>query len=587
MCGFVAIVGDQPRPELLAEMLAAIRDRGPDDDRFVVDDWFSLGVCRLSIVGGEFGAQPLTSADGTVTIAFNGEIYDFADQARRLGHTSGRRIDSEIQLLLGRYLREGPEIFGGLDGDFAVAVFDRRTDTCFLARDRWGVKPLYYAILPHGRAMVIGSDMRGIVSHPDLPLDWDDVTLIERRVLSFSARHRTPIRQIRQVRPGHYLELTCVRGVSAPLRVIERAQQKHDAPIIDASSLSRDADALIDRCDGAINAAVQRQTTHTDVEPVVVALSGGVDSTIVAAAARRADKRVVAVTIGNPNNLDPYYASRVAQELKIEHYVHEVRAEDVIRELPRIVHSLGGVAPAYTPYFLGQAVRTYAPDAKVLLCGEGADEMFAGYWIHVHPLRYVGRAQERLASLGRLDGLESTLLPEMLDAALCEDEEQTSQRMLAVLRNDQLTTGHLVPFDHATMAFGVECRVPFLDRSVADLVEQVPALARVVGTTSKPVLRLLLPLMFTASPQLWKDLLTRIPSGAPMATEDARNRLREILQRDLKDAPVTQSPLARLAGGIEELFWLGAFEVIFISRRGRIDGMGFADLLEGVRGAGQ
>ena len=577
MCGFVACTGRWD-PTVVESMLEAIRSRGPDEQRLVDGGWYSLGVARLAIVATTSGGQPVSTPDGSVTLAFNGELYDFREQVAARGE-GGPPITCEAGLLLDRYLTQGPAVFEQLDGDFAVAVFDSRTRTCHLARDRRGVKPLYYAVLPTG--LVAASEMRALVRHPAVPLDWDETTLTERRVLWFSAADRTLIRQIRQVPPGHRLE------VSAETRPVRIDVVPYGPP--DESSFAyepvADAEALVARCREAITRAVRRQTEHTDIEPVVVALSGGVDSSIIAVAAARATgRKIVGVTVGGPEQLDAHYASLVAKELEIDHHLHEVTSEDILRELPAMVLALGGNGPAYTPYFLGEAVRRCVPGAKVLLCGEGADEVFAGYWIHVDPERFLARARERMQSVPAVAAAGSILLHDVFDPDV--DVSLAHRRLLRSFQRDQLVSNHLLPFDHASMAHAVECRVPFLDHSVLDFAEQFPAATQPAGRVSKPALRLVLERMLADSPLLRDGLLGRVPSGAPMATDSARAELRRVLDRELRDAPVSRSPLARFARGPEDLFWLGAFDVAFRQRRGDINGTNFAELLEGVRDAG-
>jgi asparagine synthase (glutamine-hydrolysing) len=569
-------------------MLEAISSRGPDDRRVVTGEWFCLGVCRLSIMATQAGTQPVSTPDRAVALGFNGELYDFGEQVQALRRTAGVAVRSEAELLLHRYLREGPTMFGRLDGDFAIAVFDSRDRTCFLARDRWGVKPLFYAVLPDGNGAAVASEVRALLRHRALPLDWDEVTLAERHALWFSSSQRTLLRQISQVRPGHWVRLRLPED--SPCAAVQVEEVPYAArwtrPQADGADLAADPEALVARCHDTIDAATRRQAAHTEVEPVVVALSGGVDSTILMAAAHGSAKQVVAVTVGAASSLDGHYASLVAKSLGVDHYVYDVTVEDVLQALPRLILSMGGSGPAYTPYFLGEAVRHHVPEAKVLLCGEGADEVFSGYWMHVDPGRYLEHVKERIDSLGSDWGSRSPLLRGLAAMGTGPNHDGAYEQLTRLFQQDQLASNHLVPFDHATMAHGVECRVPFLDASIFDLVQRFPDLGRVIGRTSKPALRLVLSRILMHDPGLHDAILSRMPSGAPMATEPARTRLREILRDELDNAPVLESPLAGYARGLEDLFWLGAFDVIFLQRRGEIDGMTFEDLLEGVKHAG-
>jgi asparagine synthase (glutamine-hydrolysing) len=547
-------------------MAAALATRGPDDDRAVEGDYYALGFRRLAIVATEFGQQPVSDAAANVTLAFNGEIYNYGVLAAELRRTRGTSVKSEAEALLALYLSRGSGFIESIDGDYAIVVCDGRTRECHLFRDPFGVKPLYYAPVAGGRAWAAASEVQAFFHHPDFSTDWDEVALWERRVLGFSAFDRTSFASVRQVPPGACVTLSA----SAPPR-IGTAPDDPCAPR--ASDLT--VDRLAEDCAAVLRQAVERRISHSEYFPVAVALSGGIDSTIIAAlAGNHARERVVAVTIGGAaDEEDARIADRLAKSLSLSGTFDEVSADFLCDHYPRIVLSGGAQGPAYAAYCLGGAVRRRCAGAKVALCGEGADELFLGYWMHVRAGGFVDRAMEALASVPA-ESIDQSPLLRLVAGWRSGHRERIQAELNAVLRTHQLVNRHLIPFDHGMMAHGIECRVPFLDRDVTGFISSVPEPARTVGDTSKVLLRLVASdLLRPLGDDLRRLVLGRRPSPLPAALGAARAALRRRIAGLLSACDRERSRLARFSTGLEDLFWLGAVETIFLRHRACADGM--------------
>ncbi|WP_437503208.1 asparagine synthetase B family protein [Sorangium sp. So ce1099] len=568
MCGIVAVVGQRAEDKVLSAMLDAVEARGPDGRESVSGDWFSVGFCRLAIYALEAGRQPVRSPDGAVTLAFNGEIYNFEALAERLGI----RAASEAELLLQGYLAHGSSFVSQLDGDFAVVIVDEKRRVCELWRDRFGVKPLYYTMLP-GRRLLISSEIRGLLAHPDFVLGWDELALAERYVLTFWSTERTTFKGVRQILPGHRTVIGPFDGSGAE----GGALHVEEIPYTPERQISVVGECeVVKACTDTLQASIAKRVQHTQVSPVVVALSGGIDSSLLAALARRASSELTAITIcGGPDELDARHSTLLASKLGIEHHLYTVSTERLLEVIPAVVLAQPANG-AFLAWFLAEAMQRLTPSAKVLLCGEGADEMFHGYRVHSDPAGFKAQTLDALSAVSDLEGGSALLRrvrgwEQMEPAAYYED-------VTALFLSAQLVNRHLVPFDHGTMARRVECRVPFLGLEMLDLHDRTPR--RALGP-NKPLLRRALNQLPELDASTRDALLTRQRTAGYTATEAARAGLRRLLmERGLTRSRLMASKIMRFSRNPEELFWLGAAHVVYFERRGKIDGMDFETLLE-------
>jgi asparagine synthase (glutamine-hydrolysing) len=548
-------------------MAASLRARGPDDEGLVETAWFGMAFRRLAIFAASSGRQPVSSAGGEVVLAFNGEIYNYPAIARDLAGR-GVSVRSEAEALLALYSARGPDFTRRLDGDYAIAVADSRTMTCHLFRDPFGVKPLYYAPLAGGSGWAVASDPAALFLHRDFATDWDLVALAERRVLGFCASDRTNFAAVRQVPPGG----------SVSIRAGERGEAavKTGRPAV-APRTAVDLEHLDDACARFLARAVRRRIEHRDEGPVVLALSGGVDSSVIAAmAAAGAPGTVQAVTIGAPGGDDERVASAVARSLGIPHRFEASTPDALLAALPRVVLAHGSQGPSYSAYFVGAAARRQAPSARILLSGEGADELFLGYWMHRDPLPYARGAASALATVPREARESSPLLGTVARWASASAPEIGAD-VAALFRAHQLVNQHLVPFDHGAMAHGLEGRVPYLDRALARWLRAIPGPALADGPAPKLLLRLVAAaaLAGTGSERL---VLQRGPSPLRAALAPARAAFVARIQASVSSSRLGRARFASLARSPEELFWLGAVEAIFLRHRAQVAGMELADL---------
>jgi asparagine synthase (glutamine-hydrolysing) len=373
IAGWFARAADAPVDrDILTQMTAALRHRGPDESGVYIGNRIGLGNTRLSIIGVKGGVQPIGNEDGTLWIVFNGEAFNYIElkeELLRRGHRFHTRTDTEVVLHL--YEEHGPDCLNRINGQFAFAVWDTVRQELFLARDRVGIRPLHYYQDPH--RFVFASEIKALFLHPQVPRELDPDALNQIFTLWTTLPPRTAFRGVHMLPPGHWMRVTpagveLTRYWSIPAGTpgtrytgsMEDAQEELAALIEDAVRLRLRSDV-----------------------PVGAYLSGGLDSSIVTAlVAERFDNRLRTFSIGfDEARFDETPFQALARgHLSTDHTQIRVDNADIARHLPEVVWHCETplLRSAPVPLFLlSRTVRDHG--FKVVLTGEGADEVFAGY----------------------------------------------------------------------------------------------------------------------------------------------------------------------------------------------------------------
>jgi asparagine synthase (glutamine-hydrolysing) len=530
MCGIAGILSLDGRPvaaEDIRSMCAAIAHRGPDDDGFFVRAEVGLGMRRLSIIDLHTGHQPLSNEDGSVWVVFNGEIYNFQSLRQTLisrGHKLATRTDTEVIVHL--YEEYGPDLVDHLRGMFAFAVWDARRKQLLLGRDRIGIKPLYYA--EFGDRLVFASELKAILAlrGVDRPLDLTAVNHLFTALTTPASQ--SIIRGIRKLEPAHVL----TAGPNLPMRT-----SRYWDVVFEPNRRATEQE-LIEELREKIDESVRIHMV-SDV-PVGAFLSGGIDSSaVVAHMVRQADRPVKTFAIGfkeeSFNELP--YARTIARTFATEH--HELVVEpDIMSVLEDLVWHLDepfGDPSAIPTYMVS---RLAAGHVKVVLSGDGGDELFAGYDKY--------RVEERHRRYSRLPGFARTILrrigslmPEgmkgrgfilhhslagwdrYLDAETSFSNDARQQLLhpdvsAAVGKDDLLRDarvylsrheGHwlsasqyldlhtylpldiLTKVDRMSMAHSLEVRVPLLDHKIVEFAATIPPEFALKGGSGKRMLK--------------------------------------------------------------------------------------------------
>ena len=375
MCGICGIVGRADAPPvdrpLLERMNRAMTPRGPDQDGTFVSGPVGLGSRRLSIIDVAGGRQPIANETATAHVVFNGEIYNHHElrvYLERKGHVFTTRTDTEVLVHL--YEEVGLECVHHLNGIFAFAIWDATRRQLLLARDRTGVKPLYYAEL--ARQIVFGSELKVLLQHPGIPRDLDLVAVNEYLSFEFIPSPRTIIRNVQKLEAG-YMLLWDEHGSRVTRYWNASLARSEDRPPVK----SQDYVAALR---STLSASVKRELV-SDV-PVGVLLSGGIDSSTIAALASEhypGELQTFSIGFDEPSFDESRYAQLVADRLGTKHRVLRVTskvAAELVPKIPDFLDEPFGDSSLVPTYLLSKFAREHV---KVALGGDGSDELFAGY----------------------------------------------------------------------------------------------------------------------------------------------------------------------------------------------------------------
>lgn len=547
MCGICGFAGPPDR-DLLSRMTTSMAHRGPDGSGLYESPSgkVSLGHRRLSIIDLESGAQPMLSADRSLCITFNGEIYNYRELNAQLEADGARlRTASDTETLLHLYAKYGVDMLSRLNGMFAFALWDEPRQRLFIARDRLGVKPLYWARV--GRRFLFASELKAILCHCGV-----DKTISPRSLSLYLSLRNIPepatiYRGIQALPPAHFMLL----GLDGQ-KVVSRYWS------LDFSSPRHmPEESFVEELDALLKDAT-RLRMRADV-PVGAYLSGGVDSSLVVAFMRQCHSGPLhtfslAFADQPEGKNDPYYARLLADLYGTDHHEYVMDACEVGEELDNLMYFLeqpfGGVT---STYFLTKLVKQYV---KVVLSGDGSDDQFASYGHHrlVWPLerlremRAEGVADpyavadlspltDRPEFIRRFDGLDSCSVRARFGAFTDEEKKQLFSPEYRYLACDYSAYDFYLDFwkktrakdplnamlevdiqtllpneilffcDRLSMAHSVESRSPFLDYRVLELSASIPGSLKIKGNVLKYILKK------TAAKYLPNEILNRPKEG--------------------------------------------------------------------------
>ncbi len=521
MCGFVGFTNNIPNTrEVLERMSESITHRGPDSHGEHIDEGVALGFRRLSIIDLSNGSQPLYNEDGTVVLVFNGEIYNYQPLREELlsyGHSFSTETDSEV--LIHGYEQWGKELLGRLRGMFAFVIWDKKRGELFGARDFFGIKPLYYTSM--GGAFIFGSEIKSFLHHPLFVKELNTDALESYLTFQYSACEETFFKGVKRLLPAHYFVYK--DGIMKTQRYWNVDFLPDESPGLE-DWVNKISDTFKDSVEAHKIA---------DVE-VGSFLSSGVDSSYVAAVAD-VDKTFT-VGFGEDERYNEIgYAKEFSKYIGKENISKVITPEEYWSEFPKIQYHMDeplADPAAVALYFVCQLASKYV---KVVLSGEGADEIFGGYNIYKEPddvaiynavpmpirrmigniasrfphkrgvnffirrgktleERFIGNAyifseEERKAILKiKTSAPDAYALTKPFYDMVRDKDNLTKMQFLDL--NMWMTGDILLKADKMSMANSLELRVPFLDREVMALAQRIPKRYRVTRENTKYAMRL-------------------------------------------------------------------------------------------------
>lgn len=542
MCGITGITDKQVEglEQAIERMTKAIAHRGPDDDGYYVDDMVALGMRRLAIIDLEHGRQPITTPDERFIIFFNGEIYNYKEMKKELvGYDF--KTESDTEVILAGFAKFGPEIFRKLRGMFALAIYDTQEKKLVLARDPFGVKPLYYWQRGN-KIAAFASEVKSFLSLKGFKAEVNDAAVYNYLSFQYNPLDECFFKGVFKLAPGHHLTLDIKTGIFDVKRYYH-FEFRPDERLTE--------DAMAEK----IRTTMKDSVAHHMIADVPVGsfLSGGIDSSIIATLMQeeRGEKRIKTFTVGFGAVSEGLEARQTAEPLGTDHTELTVSAEEYFEALPKAIYHFD--EPVADPsalglYFLAREARQ---SVKVVLSGEGADELFGGYNIYLAPLaaaklrRYVPRFLLKLATYLPVRGREyarraylkleewyignASVFKKNEIAKIWIGEPQKSYSLASLYAeahdlsdsakmqyidiNTWLVGDILAKADKMTMAHSLELRVPFLDVEVAKTASRLPDRFKWKEGTTKYLLREAFRTVLPESTRLRKKLGFPTPVG--------------------------------------------------------------------------
>ncbi len=499
MCGIAGIINlnkDTINRETLWRMTDSLAHRGPDGRGTHVDGFIGLGHRRLAIIDlSERAHQPMTTHDGRFTIVYNGEVYNFKELKKTLENTGVNFTSaSDAEVVLKSFAKDGTDAIGKFNGMFSFGVWDKRSMTFTLARDRYGIKPLYY--WQNGRILLFASEIKAFLKHPEFKRRIDKETLLEYFTFQNTFTYKTLFKDVKLLPPATYMQISFAKDIKFRSERYWDYSFKGEHPSRSESEYAEELDRLFRQ-------AVRRQLV-SDVE-VGSYLSGGIDSGSITAAATGGIKDLKTFCIGfdlsSASGLELTYDERQKAEYlsylyQTEHYEMVLKSGDMKRCLPDLIWSLEDLrmGQSYPNFYASKLASRHV---KVCLSGGGGDELFAGYpWRYYTALKcrnfdeyikgYYGYWQ-RLVPNTSLRKLFGPIYEDVKDvwtenifrdvfsrrSPLPETVEDYVNHSL-YFEAKTFLHGLLVVEDKLSMAHGLEVRVPFLDNDLVDFAQKLP-----------------------------------------------------------------------------------------------------------------
>ena len=547
MCGFVGFTAvdfdEQTNRAVIKDMADRIIHRGPDDEGYVVTDDIAMGFRRLSIIDLEGSRQPMQNADGTVTVTFNGEIYNFPELREELEAAGYEfKTHGDTETIVHGYEQWGTGVFERLRGMFAIAIWDDKQKQLVCARDIFGIKPMYYQ--HDGKRLIYGSEIKSFLAHPRFKKELNREALPQYLCFEYLNDSQTMFKGVHKLLPGHFITF---KDGELSIECFYKITYKID----ESKSLEEWADIIKDTFDESV-----RAHEIADVE-IGSFLSGGIDSSLAAfCMGQHHEEGVQTYSVGYDITGSEEQRDKAENagfkikldELKDAHAFAEwaglankdvqVTAKEFLDIVPTEQYHMDeplGAPSAIPLFFVSQLA---AKDVKVVQSGEGADELFGGYWIYhdqyefskyfkvPRPLRAAGGAvAEKLPPFhGRHFAMRGSGGPEKSYQRACmnymwdevpnvlkdydgpckpwewarphfDEAEKQTQNGDVITQTQYVDMVSYMPYDiclkadRMSMAHSLELRVPFLDKKVLDVALQLPTNCRVTDEHSKYALR--------------------------------------------------------------------------------------------------
>jgi len=518
MCGIAGYINytNKPNKKILKSMTDRIAHRGPDAEGFYLDNIAALGHRRLSIIDLSTGNQPMYSNDKKIVIVFNGEIYNYLELKKELEKKYKFSTTSDTEVLIYGYREWGHSLTSKLRGMYAFALWDIDKGELYCARDTWGIKPFYY--YENNNTFMFASEIKAFLDHPDFVKEFNDTILSAYLCFNSVPTNETFFKGVKRLEPGYQLILN-----KEGLKIEKYFELEFKETDNNLEDIAED-----------INKAMIDSVKHHEIADVEVGsfLSSGIDSSYLVSISK--PNHTYTVGYDNPKYDEISYAKDLTKKLGIKNTSKKINKEEYIKAFPKIMYHMDeplADPSAIALYFVAEIA---SKDVKVVMSGEGADELFGGYnsyqeeitqkWYMKIPyplrnlaskaaglipdargLNFIWRRGQKLEDyhigLGRvfrdkeaMNIIKPTNQIHTRDIVKpFYDEYKNNSTMVQRQVIDYyfwLVRDFLHAVDRNTMMFGLEARTPFLDKEVYEVARKMPTYAKINTETTKPALRM-------------------------------------------------------------------------------------------------
>ena len=543
MCGFVGFVGKQSKEEkrkIIKDMADMIVHRGPDSDGYYIDDNVALGFRRLSIIDLDKGSQPIYNEDKSMVIVFNGEIYNYKELKEELinkGHKFKTNTDTEV--ILHGYEEYKEELFNKLRGMFSFVIYDIKNNTLLGVRDPFGIKPFYY--YKNDKEFMFTSEIKGMLANPNFKKEINDKSLKMYLIFQYSVFEETFFKNVYKLKPGHYF---IYKNNNLEVKeYFDIIYQKEDKPY---EEYQREITKVLED-------SIKYHKVTSDVE-VGSYLSGGVDSSYVVAKAK--PNKTFSVGFEENGFDETKLAHDFSDIMHVKNSSRYISKEDFFSSLPKVQYYTDEPHANLSTVPLLFLSELAAKDVKVVLSGEGSDEMFGGYNEYLEPnivklyMKLPSFIKKSMASVSKklphfpgkntIIKYSKSFCERYIGHAQVMTEEEANNILTDRLKDNMTTTDVLRPYydkvkneddilkkmyidmnfwlpqdillkaDKMTMANSLELRVPFLDKEVWDVARRIPTKYLIRNNKTKEIFR------SVAAKEMPEDWSSRRKLGFPV-----------------------------------------------------------------------
>ena len=555
MCGIVGFISkDKEKKKIIKEIAEKISHRGPDGEGYYMDDNIALGHKRLSIIDINLGSQPIYNEDKSKVIIFNGEIYNYKNLKIELG-TLGHKFKSasDTEVIIHGYEEWGTDVVNHLRGMFAFAIWDKTKEELFLARDHFGIKPLYYSLM--NNTFMFASEIKALLPHPKFKKELNENIISSYLCFNSNPNEETFFKGVYKLNPGTYL-------IYKDKTISKKRYFKFEL-----NETEENMDEIVDKIRKSMNNSI----SHHLISDVSVGsfLSSGIDSSYLVSASKV--KNTYTVGYENKSYDEISYAEDLAKKLKIKNKSKYITKEEYINMLPKFLYHMDEPLADPSALAISFVSQIASEDVKVIMTGEGADELFAGYltyreeidhsWYNKIPyflrhlasticsplqekkgFNFIYRRGQKLKNY--YIGLARVFTDKEAKSILKIDNQKSTKEILKPFYEDyrnsnDLCTRQALDFyywlipdfqmaaDRTTMMYSIEGRTPFLDLAVYKVASSLPFNAKLNKETTKVALRNAAKTVIPNEAYKKRKLGFPVPLRAWMREDDIYEKIKE------------------------------------------------------------